>query len=80
MLKEKDLIVELLHGHNNDYDEEQEIFHGEHKRNTIPVLTEVLNQKDILIYTGTITAGVSIDTYGIGHVIGWLSRNTTDGF
>lgn len=58
-------------------DDESGQFHVDTKRSELPRINEIVeNECDILLFTSTITAGVSIDTIEFDTVIGYLHENT----
>lgn len=69
--------LSYYHGLDEKYDEENKEFHKAKKKRDLLDLNNVWNQLDILIYTGTITAGVSFDYKHFDKIIGVYCNNAS---
>jgi len=69
--------IRRYHGDQTKLDDNG-MFHVDNKRKDMQNINEVVTECDILIYTSTITAGISIDQTDFQYVCAYLHENTCD--
>ena len=69
--------ISYYHGLDEKYDEENKEFHKAKKRRDLLDLNNTWKKLDVLIYTGTITAGVSFDFKHFDKIIGVYCNNAS---
>jgi hypothetical protein len=69
--------VKRYHGDQTKLDENG-CFHVDNKRRDMMYLDQIVEECDVLIYTATITAGISIDKTPFQYVVAYLHENTCD--
>ena len=69
--------VKRYHGDQTKLDDNGR-FHADNKRTDMSNLHQVVEECDVLIYTATITAGISIDQTPFQYVCAYLHENTCD--
>jgi len=69
--------ISYYHGLDEKYDEENKEFHKTKKWRDLMDLNNVWKKLDILIYTRTITAGVSFDYKHFDKIIGVYCNNAS---
>jgi hypothetical protein len=58
--------------------DENGLFHVDNKRTDMGNINQIAQDCDVLIYTATITAGISIDAVPFDYVCAYLHENTCD--
>lgn len=69
--------LKRYHGKQTKIDD-NDLFHVDNKREDMKNINEIAKDCDVLIYTSTITAGISIDEVSFQYMCGWLYPNTCD--
>jgi hypothetical protein len=73
----QDIRVKRYHGKQTQIDDNG-LFHVDNKREDMKNINQIAQDCDVLIYTSTITAGISIDEVTFQYMCGWLYPNTCD--
>lgn len=69
--------VKRYHGDQTKLDDNGR-FHADNKKADMANLNEIVDQCDVLIYTSTITAGISLDKTPFQYVCAYLFEHTCD--